>query len=185
MATALTLDLDGELVTRVASGDSMAFETLYRRHAAPLRRLALRKLGDAAEAEDAVQETFTSLWRGAAGYRAERGQGRPWLYGVARNAVYDRLRRRRPLLSSELLEVVDPASSTAQRVELGLQAARVHEGVRQLPPAQRELIALAYWGGLSQSEIALQLGLPLGTVKTRTRAALRSLAELLEEADDD
>src|SRR5919201_1786294 len=81
---------DGELITRAGDGDRGAFEILYRRYARPVFGLALRRLGDRGRAEDAVQETFASIWRSAASYKPERGPGAPWLYAVARNAIVDR-----------------------------------------------------------------------------------------------
>jgi RNA polymerase sigma-70 factor (ECF subfamily) len=83
---------DGELIARVGEGDPGAFELLYRRYARPFFALALRRLGDRGRAEDAVQETFASIWRSAGSYRRERGPGAPWLYAVARNAIVDRRR---------------------------------------------------------------------------------------------
>ena len=85
---------DGELIQRTGAGDRAAFEKLYRRYARPVFGLALRRLGDRGRAEDAVQETFVSIWRSARTYRPERGPGAPWLYGVARNAIVDRSRAR-------------------------------------------------------------------------------------------
>src|SRR6188474_2285482 len=85
---------DGDLIARVGEGDRDAFEQLYRRYARPVFGLALRRLGDRGRAEDAVQETFASVWRAAKSYRPERGPGAPWLYAVARNAIVDRSRIR-------------------------------------------------------------------------------------------
>src|SRR3954465_10081427 len=85
---------DGDLILRIGTGDRAAFELLYRRYARSVFGLALRRLGDRARAEDAVQETFTSIWRSAKSYRPERGPGAPWLYAVARNAIIDRSRAR-------------------------------------------------------------------------------------------
>src|SRR6266566_3277055 len=85
---------DGELIQRAATGDRSAFEDLYRRYARPVFGLALRRLGDRGRAEDAVQETFASIWRSASSYKPERGPGAPWLYAVARNAIVDRARAR-------------------------------------------------------------------------------------------
>src|SRR5207248_1430619 len=85
---------DGELIQRAAGGDHSAFEDLYRRYARPVFGLALRRLGDRGRAEDAVQETFASIWRSAGSYKPDRGPGAPWLYAVARNAIVDRARGR-------------------------------------------------------------------------------------------
>src|SRR5204862_4735832 len=88
---------DGELIARVGEGDAGAFEQLYQRYARPVFALALRRLGDRGRAEDAVQETFASIWRAAGSYKPERGPGAPWLYAVARNAIVDRARARTDL----------------------------------------------------------------------------------------
>jgi RNA polymerase sigma-70 factor (ECF subfamily) len=170
---------DGELIARVGEGDSGAFELLYRRYARPVFALALRRLGDRGRAEDAVQETFASIWRSAGSYRQDRGPGAPWLYAVARNAIVDRRRA----LGGPTVEPVDQASKEpgpAERAESSWTAWRVYRALAELPDHERQLIELAYWGGLSQSEIAEFLGVPLGTVKTRTRSALARLGDLLE-----
>src|SRR5688572_15290927 len=86
---------DGELIARVGDGDASAFDLLYRRYSRPVFALALRRLGDRGRAEDAVQETFASIWRSAGSYKPERGPGAPWLYAVARNAIVDNGRAKR------------------------------------------------------------------------------------------
>jgi RNA polymerase sigma-70 factor, ECF subfamily len=170
---------DGDLIARVGEGDSGAFEVLYRRYSRPVFALALRRLGDRGRAEDAVQETFASIWRSAGSYRRERGPGAPWLYAVARNAIVDRRRALGPIPA----EPVDEPSSEAgpdEKAETSWTAWRIHRALAELPEQERKLIELAYWGGLSQSEIADFVGIPLGTVKTRTRSALSRLADALE-----
>jgi RNA polymerase sigma-70 factor (ECF subfamily) len=170
---------DGDLIARVGEGDAGAFEQLYRRYSRPVFALALRRLGDRGRAEDAVQETFASIWRSAGSYRRERGPGAPWLYAVARNAIVDRRRALGPVPA----EAVDEPSSDAgpdERAEESWTAWRVHRALAEVPEQERKLIELAYWGGLSQSEIADFVGIPLGTVKTRTRSALSRLADALE-----
>ena len=170
---------DGELIARVGEGDRGAFELLYRRYARPVFALALRRLGDRGRAEDAVQETFASIWRSAGSYRRERGPGAPWLYAVARNAIVDR-RRARHEPAAEIPELVSSEAQPPERAESSWEAWRVHRALGELPDSERVLIELAYWGGLSQSEIAEYVQIPLGTVKTRTRAALGRLADILE-----
>jgi RNA polymerase sigma-70 factor, ECF subfamily len=171
---------DGELITRVGSGDRTAFDVLYGRYARPVFGLALRRLGDRGRAEDAVQETFASIWRAAGSYKPERGPGAPWLYAVARNAIVDngRARREPPVESGE--EQADEVTP-ADRAESGWVAWRVHRAIGELPENERTVIELAYWGGRSQSEVAELLGIPLGTVKTRTRTGLARLADMLED----
>ena len=171
---------DGELIQRAATGDHSAFEDLYRRYARPVFGLALRRLGDRGRAEDAVQETFASIWRSAASYHPERGPGAPWLYAVARNAIVDRARSRSEIPS----DIPDEAASGPgpdDRAEQSWVAWRVHRALEELPEREREVLSLAYWSGLSQSEVAEFLSIPLGTVKTRTRAALANLSEILGE----
>ena len=170
---------DEELLTRVGDGDREAFELLYRRYSRPVFGLALRRLGDRGRAEDAVQETFTSIWRSARSYDPARGRGAPWLYAVARNAISDRGRAK----SEPPAEAPDQPSGGVGPDDVAEQSWvswRVHRALEDLTDHERSLIELAYWGGLSQSEIANMLGTPLGTVKTRTRAALARLADALE-----
>jgi RNA polymerase sigma-70 factor (ECF subfamily) len=171
---------DGELIERIGKGDRAAFDQLYQRYARPIFALALRRLGDRGRAEDAVQEAFASVWRSAGTYRAERGAGAHWLYAVARNAIVDRGRARREN-PAEPADAISDDPGPAERAESDWAAWRVHRAIEELPERERAVIELAYWGGLSQSEIAERLGIPLGTVKTRTRSALSRLADLLEE----
>jgi RNA polymerase sigma-70 factor (ECF subfamily) len=170
---------DGELIARIGEGDEGAFELLYRRYARPVFALALRRLGDRGRAEDAVQETFASIWRSAGSYRRERGPGAPWLYAVARNAIVDR-RRVGGEPPAEPVEEASKDAGPAERAESSWTAWRVHRALGELTEHERQLIELAYWSGLSQSEIAEFLDMPLGTVKTRTRSALSHLADMLE-----
>jgi RNA polymerase sigma-70 factor (ECF subfamily) len=171
---------DGELIKRTGDGDRGAFEVLYRRYSRPVFGLALRRLGDRGRAEDAVQETFASVWRAAGTYKPERGPGAPWLYAVARNAIVDRSRARvEPAV--EAPEETSGEPGPADHAEANWTTWRLHRALEELTPNERVVIELAYWSGLSQSEVADYLGIPLGTVKTRTRAALARLADLLEE----
>jgi RNA polymerase sigma-70 factor, ECF subfamily len=170
---------DGDLIGRIARRDANAFEVLYGRYARPVFGLALRRLGDRMRAEDAVQETFAAVWRSARTYRPDRGAGAPWLYAVARNAIVDRSRNR----SEPPAEVPDTPAlepTPAERAETSYVSWRVHRALESLSAKERDVIELAYYGELSQSEIANFLGIPLGTVKTRTRAGLSRLADLLE-----
>ncbi len=170
---------DGELLQRVAGGDQGAFELLYRRFSRPVYGFALRRLGDRGRAEDAVQETFASVWRSARSYKPERGPGAPWLYAVARNAIVDRARARTEP-TAELPETPSGDPDPSDRAESTFVAWRVHRALEELPANERTVLELAYWSGLSQSEVAEFLNIPLGTVKTRTRSGLARLADLLE-----
>jgi len=173
---------DGELIARTAEGDHEAFEELYRRFARPVLALSLRRLRDRGRAEDATQETFAAVWRSARTYRHEHGPGAPWLYTVARNAIINQTRAR----IEPTAEAPDSPSDRAGPAELAESdwvSWRVHRALENLPERERTLIGLAYWSGLSQSEIAARLSIPLGTVKTRTRSALARLAELLDDEE--
>ena len=171
---------DEQLLLRVGLRDSDAFELLYRRYARTVLGLALRRLGDRGRAEDAVQETFAAIWRAAKTYRPERGAAAPWLFTVARNSIADRGRARREP-PAEAPDEPSLEAGPAEQAEQSWVSWRVHSALETLSTNERELIELAYWSGLSQSEIAELVGVPLGTVKTRTRSALARLADALEE----
>ena len=172
---------DAELLAQVADGDHRAFEELHRRYARSVLGIALRRMGDRGRAEDATQDTFASVWRSAARFDPSRGKATSWLFTVARNAIVDGLRRRKDAAIAEPPDVasVDPGPDDAAESEW--VSWRVHRALETLPPSERTLVELAYWSGLSQSEIAEHVGIPLGTVKTRTRSALHRLADELGE----
>jgi len=171
---------DGELLVRVGEHDRVAFELLYNRYVRSVFGLALRRLGDRHRAEDATQEAFAAIWRSASTYRPERGPAAGWLYAVARNAIVDRFRANGPRMDGELPELVSNEPGPGEQAEQWYVSWRVHRALEELQPREREVIELAYWSGMSQSEVAEFLGLPLGTVKTRTRSGLARLASLLE-----
>ncbi|CAN5281237.1 sigma-70 family RNA polymerase sigma factor [soil metagenome] len=169
---------DGQLIAQIAQGDRTAFEELYRRYARAVLGLALLRLGDRGRAEDAAQEAFVAIWRSARTYDPRRGRGAPWLYAVARNAITDGLRRTpEPAAEPDDRPGSDP--DPGDRAEASWTAWRVHRALEVLPDHERPVIELAYWRGLTQSEISDALGIPLGTVKTRTRSALARLADTL------
>ena len=170
---------DGDLIERVAEGDRDAFDELYRRYTRSVLGLALRRLGDRGRAEDALQDAFAAVWRSARTYDASRGTGGAWLYTVARNSIVDSARRR-PEPVAELADRVDDGAGPPEQAEASWLAWRVHRAIEDLPQHERPVIELAYWGGLSQSEVAEYLHVPLGTVKTRTRSALARLADVLD-----
>src|SRR5436309_10705954 len=122
---------DGELIQRAAGGDRSAFEQLYRRYARPVFGLALRRLGDRGRAEDAVQETFASVWRAAGSYRPERGPGAPWFYAVARNAISDRGRGRNEP-PAEAPDEPSSAPGPGERAEEAWVSFRVHRALESL-----------------------------------------------------
>jgi RNA polymerase sigma-70 factor (ECF subfamily) len=173
---------DGDLILQVGRGDRAAFEELYRRFGRPVLGLAVRLLGDHGRAEDAAQETFAAIWRSAKSYRPERGSGSAWLYAVARHAIIDRARQRVDTLVDEPIEEASPDAGPAELAEQEWLCFEVQVALERLPERERQVLELAYWSGLSQSEVASYLDVPLGTVKTRTRAGLARLATLLDEA---
>jgi len=174
---------NAELVQRVAGGDQRALGALYDRQVTLVHSLALRLLGDADDAEDVVEETFWQVWRHASRYDVSRGSVSTWLCSIARSRALDLLRaaRRRPERIASAIESDDHsalASASANPlggVEESEQRALVRGALNELPPEQRESIELAYFGGLSQSEIAERTGQPLGTIKTRIRLAMMKL----------
>jgi RNA polymerase sigma-70 factor (ECF subfamily) len=171
---------DEELLARVADGDRDAFGDLYQRYARAVLGLAIRRLGDRGRAEDAVQEAFASVWRAARSYKRDRGPVAPWLYAVARNAIADRGRARTEP-PAEPTDTPSDELGPPEQAEQSWVAYRVHRAMEELPEGERTVLELAYWSGLSQSEISDYLTIPLGTVKTRTRSGLRRLSEALEE----
>lgn len=176
----MTTPDDTELVTRVANGEEHAFLTLYDRYAGRVYALTLRILSNSMLAEEATQDTFLKLWSRARLYLNERGSLLLWLLTIARRTALDRLRleARRPMLSDsndpeETWDLIpDPGTLPEEARWRSLYFA-----VQSLQPDHRQVIELAYYQGMSQSEIAEVLGWPLGTVKTRLRAAMEHLRE--------
>lgn len=176
---------DAELLRAIARGDESAFARVYDRYSPILLGLMLRILRSRAEAEDVLQEVFLQVWQRAHSFDAERGRAFTWLVTLARSRAIDRLRsvgsRERAAQrsaedappESEPVEWADEAAVRAERAE-AVQAA-----LAELPEEQRQVLVLAYLEGMSQSEIAAAKNQPLGTVKTRTRSALRKLSESL------
>ncbi len=175
-----------QLIGRMARGSRDAFGRFYDRYAALVNGIAIRMLGNRADAEELVQEVFLQLWRKSTQYRRERGSPDAWVVTVTRTRGIDRLRARRRRKDGAAAgdEIVAGASAPganglADRVDARLTV----EGVLGvIPPEQRKALELAYFGGLTQTEIAEKLAIPLGTVKTRMRLGLRRLRELLGAA---
>ena len=174
---------DATLLARVETGDEAAIEALYQRYGAPCFALARRILDDAQLAEDVVQQVFLALWQGS-GYDPSRGAVSTWLLSLTHHKAVDVVRResvRRKRLANEqtLLEVAAVGPGPDDEAWSRLRAERTRDALRQLPSDQREVVLLAYYGGYTQREIAQLTGLPLGTVKSRTLAALRRLRDHL------
>ncbi len=159
---------------------------LYDRHGRVAYGLAFRVLRDERHAEDAVQDAFLSVWRTAAGFRAERGKASTWILTLVHRRAVDVVRREQrrradPLLDETHEAIPDERASTEEVAWLRFERERVGEALAQLPDQQREAIELAYYGGYSQSELAERLGVPLGTIKSRMFAGLSRLRELLDD----
>jgi RNA polymerase sigma-70 factor (ECF subfamily) len=171
---------EGKLIEQVAQGNESAFLALYDRYVSRVHGLTLYILRDPLLAEEATQDTFLKLWSRARQYLAERGPFLSWLLTIARHVALDRLRleARRPSLadtndSEEAWERLPDRDSLAEESRWR----SMYFAVQSLPAEQRKVIELAYYQGMSQSEIAEVLGWPLGTVKTRLRAAMQKLRE--------
>lgn len=174
-----------ELVRAVARGDEPAFAALYDQYSHILFGLLLRILRSRAEAEDVLQEVFLQVWRQAASFDEERGRAFTWLVTLARSRALDRLRAvdARDRAADRSAQQAPPAISAVESADEGaIRSERekiVRSALATLPEEQRNNLLLAYLGGMSQTEIAEQTGQPLGTVKTRMRAGLKKLSELL------
>jgi RNA polymerase sigma-70 factor (ECF subfamily) len=171
---------DEELMALVVRQDAAAFEVIFDRHGAATYSLAYRMCGERELAEDVVQETFTSMWRGVGSYQASRGSLRSWLLAATRNRMIDAFRTRTSKQAGDvpddgLAEILPSDADTLGEVSAREEAGAVHAALGTLPPEQRRVIELAFFGGLSHSEIAARLGLPAGTVKGRMRLGLDKL----------
>jgi RNA polymerase sigma-70 factor, ECF subfamily len=170
---------DRESMERLARGDLGALDQLYEHYGAMSFSIAYRITGDRAAAEDVVQEAFLGAWRNAGRYVDARGTVRAWLLSIVHHRAIDAVRRRRP--TSELPEIdaglpeALTLPDTWAEVEVGLDRDDIREALGRISDVQREAIELAYFGGLTQTEIAERTGVPLGTVKGRMRLGLEGL----------
>ena len=170
---------DSELLTRIASGNEEAFRILWDRFGAGVYTVCRRRLGDVGAAEDATQEAFTSVWRRAGTFDPARGSAAAWLYAVARNAAAQLARRGQGGTNLTMLDDQTADAEYDPVIRLAVLAA-----LARLQATEREVLELAYFEDMTQSEIAKRLRLPLGTVKTRTRAGLHRLAGYLEDSQE-
>jgi RNA polymerase sigma factor (sigma-70 family) len=185
IATQVTDDLDAALVQRVGRGDRPALAELYDRHAAPAHSLARRLVGSTA-AEDIVQDAFLALATKTATFDADRGTFRAWFLTAIHRRCLNRLRDERPTSDDAALAKLasrepEPPDAIVDRLRDGA----VRHALRGLAVDQREVLVLAYYGGLTQTALAARLGLPLGTVKARMRRGLIALRGLLDPATFD
>ena len=170
---------DAALISSIRSGNQDAMAQLYDRYSSVVYAVAQRVLGDSAAAEDVLQEIFMQLWRNPGAFDASRGDLAPWLAVIARNRAVDVLRKRRPQqeLSDTVVSVEPDLASEADRARA---ADKIRATLREMPSAQRSALEMAYFEGYSHSEIAAKTGEPLGTIKTRIRAALMLLRKAVE-----
>ncbi len=171
---------DEALLARMAGGDGAAFEAFYDRHAALLWGLAMRILGNSAEAEDVLQDAFVLIWERAAAYDPRLGRPLSWAVALTRNKAVDRLRslRRREQVAATVLSLpptVESAGDPAAASSIAEASDAVVAALGRLPAAQRQALELAFFSGLSQTEIASKLGQPLGTIKARIRRGMLQL----------
>ena len=179
---------DREMIERIGRGDQSAFSALYDRLSRPLYSLALRMLGDAGDAQDALQDVFLQIWSRAATYNPEQSTVFSWTVLLTRSRVIDRLRARKRRLrivdsatGDEDADVADASTmeSAADTADKNDEAARVRSVLKNLPSEQREAIEMAFFVDLTHHEIAARLGEPLGTIKARIRRGLLKLRERL------
>ena len=172
---------------RLAGGDLGALDLLYEQYGAMAFSIAYRITGDRSAAEDVVQDAFLGAWRNADRYADARGSVRTWLLSIVHHRAIDAIRRRRPTVELPDPEATLPDALTLPdawgEVELRLDREAVREAITQISDVQREAIELAYFGGLTQTEIAERTGVPLGTVKGRLRLGLQGLRAALLASD--
>ena len=175
--------ISAQLIRKVVNQDRDAFSELYDRFSALVFTLAVRMLRTRSDAEDLVQEVFVQIWRQAQNYAEDRGTPEAWIINIARSRAIDKLRSIRRMEKSFVL-TEDPArAESTANVEISAAESEtkltMSSALSTLPPAQRTVLELAYFDGLTQTEIAGRLSEPLGTVKTRMRAAIQRLREIL------
>lgn len=177
---------DSVLVERMVAGDEGALAALYDRYSGMLFAMLVRTLRDPQAAEEILQDLFLQLWRGAARFDATRGSLPAWLMVIGRNRALSRLRTREHREIPEDIEAF-PANAVPSSVNLEDDAERsllmekLRTAMATLPAEQREAVELAYFEGMTQTEIAARTGSPLGTVKSRVRSAMQSLKQAFDE----
>ncbi len=175
-------EMDRALIHSICQRDRTALEELYSKYSGPVYSIAIHMLRDPGAAEEVAQDTFFNVWRRAGSYKSDRGSVTSWLFSIAHNRTIDELRKRRREYNrvrhgvdltnrpSESRDHDPTEYATAQ-----FEGSRLKQALTTLRPEQREVVVLAYFGGLTHSEISRKLDQPLGTVKTRMRLALKKL----------
>jgi RNA polymerase sigma-70 factor (ECF subfamily) len=177
----VTITSDEKLVDRISMGDDRALSELYDRYSRPVYTMGVRLLGDTQLAEELVQDAFTSVWRKATSFDPDRASFATWLYRVARNRAVDLNRRRRARPESVGEDPLRGVSGGPEP-EADVDGWDMARALSSLPSEHREVLTMAYFEGLSQREISQRIDLPLGTVKSRTTAALKRLRRALESS---
>ncbi|WP_172199629.1 MULTISPECIES: RNA polymerase sigma factor [Saccharibacillus] len=176
---------DLQLIRQIAGKDAGALEQLYDAYERPLYALAYRLLNDAMAAEEAVQELFLRIWNNAERYDSSYGKLSTWMFALTRNISIDMLRRRSaraasvPVEDDYLKAIVDVSADTELAVEQTLQGESVKAALNELGEEQQQVIELIYYKGLTQQEVSDRCSIPLGTVKSRVRLALKQLHKRL------
>jgi len=178
---------DRDLVRRLRRGDEEAFAHLFRRYGPVAKALATKVIRQSFMAEEIVQEAFLALWKDPTAYREDRGTVRAWLLSAVHHRAVDRVRReeaqrrRADAMESQWPTAEDPGEAVVEQVDLAAQRTRVRTALREIPQEQRQILELMYFQGKTQSAISEELGLPLGTVKSRTLLGMRRLRGMLME----
>lgn len=179
---------DAELMRRIESGSIVAFEELYDLYSARAYRVARSVCREGANAEEAVQEAFLSVWKRGSRYRPERGSVAAWLLTAVRFRAIDAMRRDRAHVThrpaADLIDSPVGKIDSAEKVAENNEAAHVRALLKRIPEAQREVITLAFYGQLTHVEIATHLQLPTGTIKGRMRLGLEKLRAQVEQEDN-
>lgn len=175
----MAAQLEADLLAKVQRGDELAMAALYDRYSKIVYSVALRVLRDPAAAEDVLQEVFMQMWRSPGKFVAARGSLGGWLAVVARNRSIDRLRRKRPTEQVEEMNIA-AIGNLADEAERNIMMERARAVIVLLPTEQRKTLEMAFFDGLTHSEIADMTGDPLGTVKTRIRSAVLTLRKALQ-----
>jgi len=183
--------VDLELHGRLLQADPDSFEALYRRYGAPAYGLALRVTGQGTLAQDVVHEAFLALWRAPEAYDPARGPFRTFFLALVHHRAVDTVRREERLrrrteraLNPGDGEDEDVAEGVVEEAWLAVRRAEIRRALTTLPPEQKDVVEMAYFRGYTQARIAEELGIPLGTVKTRTLAAMRKLRRILQEREE-
>ena len=183
---------DEQLVDLVNQSDKRALSALYDRYSRVVFSLGIKMLGSKEAAEEITQDAFLKLWLGAGSFQSGKGKFSSWLLSITHNRAIDELRKRKrtanngscddPILQDTL---ADPCNEMADDLISKVQGETIMEALERLPALQRDAIKLAYFKGLTQTEISGQLGAPLGTIKTRMRLGLRKLRSILVEINEE